>query len=101
MHKGKTKKRISRPDGVLSVKRNGMRITYDKLADAAYFYVNEKGKIDRTVELDNWLLADVDKKGKLIGIEMLFVSQRAPRYSVVSTLKTEGIAAAKEVPVLA
>ncbi len=62
-------------------------ISYDKKADAAYFSV-KKGKVARTIQLDKWLLADVDKKGGLLGIEMLFVSLRAPQQSVVSSLKT-------------
>ncbi|MDO8569212.1 MAG: DUF2283 domain-containing protein [bacterium] len=79
-------KRISRPDSVLSVKHGSTLVTYDKEADAAYFSV-KKGKVARTVQLDDWLLADVDKRGALIGVEMLFVSLRAPRQSIVSTLK--------------
>ena len=95
MRKGKTKKRVPRADDVLFIKRDGRLITYDKEADAAYIEV-KKGTIDHTVELDNWLLADVDRNGTLLGIEMLFVSQRAPRHSIVSTLKMGDLAAAKE-----
>lgn len=82
----KKQKRIPSPDSVFSVKHRGTLVTYDKEADAAYFSV-KKGKVARTVELDDWLLADVDKKGALLGVEMLFVSLRAPRQSIVSTLK--------------
>jgi uncharacterized protein YuzE len=49
--------------------------TYDPEADAAYFKV-KKAKVARTIQLQNWLLADVDRKGGLIGVEMLFVSKR-------------------------
>lgn len=83
----KRQKRISHTDRLFSVKAKGALITYDKQADAAYFTV-KKGKVAKTVKLDNWLLADVDKRGVLLGIEMLFVSLRAPRQSIVSSLKT-------------
>lgn len=83
----KGQKRISRPDHVLSVKRGSTLITYDKEADAAYFLLSKRKKVARTVKLDNWLLADIDKNGVLIGVEMLFVSLRAPRQSIVSSLK--------------
>lgn len=82
----KGQKRISRPDHILSIKRGNTVMTYDKEADAAYFSV-KKGKVARTVELQNWLLADVDKKGILLGIEMLFVSDRIPKRSIASAFK--------------
>lgn len=79
-------KQLSRAHGLLSVKADEALITYDKEADAAYFSV-KKGKVARTIKLDEWLLVDVDKKGALLGIEMLFVSLRAPKYSILSSLK--------------
>ena len=82
----KSQKRISRPDHVLSIKRGSTVMTYDKEADAAYFSV-KKGRVARTVELQNWLLADVDKKGILLGIEMLLVSDRIPKRSIASAFK--------------
>ena len=60
-------------------------VTYDKEADAAYFSLR-KGKVARTVELQEWLLADLDKNGGLLGIEMLFVSHQIPRKNIPSTL---------------
>ena len=82
----KKQERIPHPDSVLSVKHGSTLVTYDKEADAAYFSV-KKGKVARTVQLDDWLLADVDKNGALLGVETLFVSLRVPRQSIVSTLK--------------
>ena len=79
-------KRVSRSNGLFSIKKDGTLISYDKAADAAYFSV-KKGKVAKTIKLDDWLLADIDKKGILLGVEMLFVSLRAPRQSIVSTLK--------------
>ena len=46
------------------------KIEYDKTVDALYVYVS-KGKIDRTIEIDHRVMFDVDKKGKIIGIEIL------------------------------
>lgn len=80
------KKRVSSSNSLLSVKRGSTVISYDKKADAAYFSV-KKGRVAKTVKLDDWLLADVDKKGTLLGVEMLFVSLHAPHQSIVSTLK--------------
>ena len=85
MHK-KRQKQLSDSHGLLSIKANGAAITYDRESDAAYFSV-KKGKVARTIKLDKWLLADVDKKGTLLGVEMLFVSLRAPKQSIVSSLK--------------
>ena len=83
----KKSKRISRPNGLLSVEHEGTLITYDKEADAAYFKV-KKGRVARTIKLDDWLLADVNRKGVLLGVEMLFVSPRTPKRSILSSLKT-------------
>ncbi len=80
------KKRVSDTNSLFSVKRGDTLISYDKEADVAYFSV-KRGKIARTVKLDDWLLADVDKRGILLGVEMLFVSLRAPRQSIISSLK--------------
>lgn len=88
----KKQKQISRINGLLSLKTDNALITYDKEADAAYFWV-KKAKVAKTIQLDEWLLADIDKRGALIGIEMLFVSLRAPKYSIISSLKTGRIPA--------
>lgn len=86
MQKRKAQKRLSRPKHVLSVKKGSMVMTYDKEADAAYFRI-KKGKVARTVELQEWLLTDVDEKGALLGIEMLFVSSHLPKRSIASAFK--------------
>ena len=61
--------------------RGAALATYDPEADATYFRVR-KGKVARTVELQRWLLADLDIKGALLGIEMLFVSRQLPRSQI-------------------
>lgn len=50
------------------------KIEYDKTVDALYVYLS-KGKIDRTIEIDHRVMFDVDKKGKIIGVEILDASQ--------------------------
>ncbi len=50
-----------------------MKITYDKIADAAYIYF-KKNKIAKTVCLADRLIADLDKEGKIVGIEILDAS---------------------------
>ncbi|MEK7185705.1 MAG: DUF2283 domain-containing protein [Patescibacteria group bacterium] len=51
-----------------------MKITYDKVADAKYVYVKE-GKISYTKEQQEDLLFDCDKKGNILGIEILNASK--------------------------
>ena len=81
MRKNTRQGRVPSPNGVLSVTHGATRVTYDPEADAAYFSVKKikKGEVVRTIRLQSWLLADLDKKGALLGIEMLFVSNQLPR----------------------
>ena len=53
-----------------------MNITYDKKADAMYIYFQKGKKIARTVELADLLVADLDRKGKVIGVEVLCASSQ-------------------------
>lgn len=53
-----------------------MEITYDKKADAMYLYFRKGAKIARTVELADVLMADLDKHGKVIGVEVLCASHQ-------------------------
>jgi len=52
-----------------------MKITYDKIADAMYIYLN-KSKVFKTVKMADRLLVDVDKEGKVLGIEILNASDQ-------------------------
>lgn len=52
-----------------------MKITYDKIADAMYIYLN-KTKVFRTVKMADRLLIDLDKEGKVLGIEILDASDQ-------------------------
>lgn len=53
-----------------------MEITYDKQADAVYLYLQKGKKVARTVELADLLMADLDKKGKVIGVEIIGASKQ-------------------------
>jgi len=63
-----------------------MKISYDKIADALYIYLR-KGKVAKTKKVTSRLLIDVDKRGNVLGIEMLDVSRQIPKkeIGVVST----------------
>ena len=52
-----------------------MKIEYDKKADALYIYLQEK-EAAKTIELSEIVKVDLDKEGKLIGIEVLNATQR-------------------------
>ncbi len=55
-----------------------MRITYDKEADAVYIYIKypiKKGEVKKTVPTDAGPILDFNKKGKLLGIEILRASK--------------------------
>ena len=47
-----------------------MNINYDKVADAIYMTLR-KGKVAKTVEMEDRLIVDVDKRGNILGIELL------------------------------
>jgi len=49
---------------------NSMKFNYDKVADAVYLMIN-KGKVKKTIEMNNGVIVDMGEKGKLIGIEIL------------------------------
>jgi uncharacterized protein YuzE len=50
-----------------------MKLNYDKVADAIYFTV-KKGEVAKTVSINEYLKADLDKNGETIGIEILEAS---------------------------
>ena len=55
-----------------------MKITYDKQIDAMYLYF-AKGKIKKTVVINPRVVVDIGEKGKVVGIELLFVSEKMSR----------------------
>ena len=52
-----------------------MNINYDQIADAVYINL-KKGKIARTAKLAERLLVDLDKGGKILGLEILDASSQ-------------------------
>jgi len=61
-----------------------MKISYDKMADALYIYLR-KGKVAKTKKVTSRLLIDVDKRGNVLGIEMLDVSHQIPKKEIGRT----------------
>lgn len=51
-----------------------MKIRYDKKIDAMYIKL-AKGKYDNTRKISDVILVDEDKKGKVLGIEILDASE--------------------------
>ena len=64
-----------------------MKATYDKEADAMYIRV-KSGKVHKTLEVSDAVNIDVDKKGRALGVEILFVSSQMPRKSITKTIRT-------------
>lgn len=52
-----------------------MKIEYDKEVDALYIRLQEM-HVNRTVEIEDGINIDLDKNGKLIGIEILNATDR-------------------------
>ncbi|OGF20433.1 hypothetical protein A2Y83_04765 [Candidatus Falkowbacteria bacterium RBG_13_39_14] len=55
-----------------------MKFHYDKKEDAFYLRFNENA-YEESDEVKEGIILDYDKKGKIIGIEILAASQRLPR----------------------
>ena len=54
-----------------------MEISYDKEADAMYIEFR-KGEFAKNKKVDEFTIIDLDKQGKILGIELLEVSTRIP-----------------------
>ena len=63
-----------------------MKITYDKVADAAYIYFKDisPGEVTNTISLNDNINIDLDKEGKTLGIEILNASQNLPNMAIKS-----------------
>lgn len=62
-----------------------MKITYDKIANAAYMTLR-KGKVAKTVEMSDNVIIDLNKKGNLLGIEMLDASNQLPKQGLTKNV---------------
>ncbi|MEK6898882.1 MAG: DUF2283 domain-containing protein [Nanoarchaeota archaeon] len=67
-----------------------MKITYDKDADAMYVSLTDN-KFSSCKEIDENTILDLDEDGKVIGIEILFVSERFQN-KIPSTINIESLA---------
>ena len=56
-----------------------------------YIYFQKGVKIARTVELADLLIADLDKKGKVIGVEVLAASHQIKKDKKTSKTKVAGL----------
>jgi len=63
-----------------------MRTEFDKEANAAYVYFKDisEGEVAETISLNDSVNVDLDKNGKVLGIEILDASEHLPS----SSLKT-------------
>jgi uncharacterized protein YuzE len=53
-----------------------MKVEFDPVADTAYLELLA-GKVEQSKQLETGVIADFDDQGRLIGIEILYVSKRA------------------------
>lgn len=56
-----------------------MKIRYDPKVDAVYIEL-AKGRYDVSREISESIIVDVDKKGKVLGIEILDASENIPAF---------------------
>lgn len=52
-----------------------MKINYDKVADAIYLTLS-KGKVKKSIRMDDRMVVDVSKEGTILGIELLDASSK-------------------------
>ncbi len=58
-----------------------MEISYDKEADAMYIEFR-KGDFFKNKKVDDFTIIDLDEDGKILGIELLNVSEQIPAESL-------------------
>lgn len=69
-----------------------VKVEYDKKADALYIWLR-KAKYDISEELAENVILDLDKNGRVIGIEVLGASKSLGQEIVTKIINTEKIAA--------
>lgn len=67
-----------------------MKISFDRKADALYIEFS-RGKFGSNKKLDDETVLDLDKYGKILGIEILSASKRIP-VKVLKSYKVETLA---------
>jgi len=57
-----------------------MRLTFNKMADAAYIYFKDisDGEVKTTISLNESVNVDLDGEGRTLGIEILEASRNLP-----------------------
>ncbi len=70
-----------------------MKIEYSKEADALYVYFREV-KVTKSKEVEEGVIVDLDRKGHIVGIEILDASKRLKRHELVN-VKIENLPAKK------
>jgi uncharacterized protein YuzE len=68
-----------------------VRVEYDEKADAIYVWVR-RGKYDVSEELAENVILDLDRKGRIIGIEVLDASKNLGKELVSRILHIERVA---------
>ena len=58
-----------------------MKISYDRDSDAMYIEFR-KGDFSKNKKIDDLTIVDFDKKGNILGIELLDASKRIPKKSL-------------------
>ena len=69
-----------------------VRVEYDDKADAMYIWLR-RAKYDVSEELAENVVIDLDKNGRIIGIEVLDASKNLGKEMITKILNTEKIAA--------
>jgi len=70
-----------------------VKVEYDSKTDAMYIWLR-KARYDISEELAENVIIDLDKSGRIIGIEILDVSKNLGSELVAKILKTEKLVAA-------
>ena len=53
-----------------------MKIEFDPEADAAYLELID-GEVARTEQIESGIIGDFDENGRLLGLEILYISKRS------------------------
>ncbi len=67
-----------------------MNTKYDKIADALYMRFN-KGKVVKTLRLNDRLIVDLDNKSNVLGVELLNAKSQLSTSFMKKSFKKEGI----------
>lgn len=59
-----------------------MKIEYDPKVDALYIQFQPGDIVEESIEIQAGIIADIDKEGKLFGLEILDASRRMPLSSI-------------------